>query len=94
MFQPLDGPAVYSNITVTTTPQEVKVGASPMAERQVVTIQPLTGDVYYGYSNSVSSTNGTKIFKNQLLPLEAGEKLSVWVVAASGSIDVRITEVS
>jgi len=94
MLQPLDGPAVYGAISVTTTPIELKVGASPLTDRQVVTIQPIDGEVYFGYSNTVSSTNGTKIFKGQVYPLEAGELLPVWIVAGSGTVNVRITEVS
>lgn len=93
-FQPLDGPGTYGNISVTTTPAEVKVGGSAFAERQVVTIQPIDGDIYFGYDNSVSSTTGTKIFKGQIYPLEATDLLPVWVVAGSGTVDVRITEVS
>lgn len=89
----LDGPALYTSISVTTTPQEVKVGGSALQERQLISIQPIDGDIYYGYDNSVSSTTGTLIKKGQWFPQEAGEDLSVWVVAASGTVDVRITEV-
>lgn len=94
MFQPLDGPAVSGQITVTDTPSELKVGGSVFSGRQVVTIQPLDGPVYFGYSNSVTASNGTKVFEAQFFPLEAGEQLPVWLVAETGqSIDVRITEV-
>lgn len=92
---PLDGPGVYGDITVTDTASEVKVGASVLIERKVVTIQPVDGVVYFGYDNSVTTSNGTKIFKGQIYPIEAGEQLPVWVIAETGeSIDVRITEVS
>lgn len=92
---PLDGPGVYDNISVTDTPSEVKVGASVLVERKIVTIQPTDGVVYFGYDNSVSSTNGTKIYKNQIMFLEAGDLLPVWIVAETGeTVDVRITEVS
>jgi hypothetical protein len=94
MFIPLNGPAVHGALSVTTTPQEVKVGASRLEERNVLTIQPLNGDVYFGYSDSVTSLTGTKIYQGQVFPLEATDELPVWIVAASGTIDVRITEVS
>lgn len=95
MLHPLDGPGVYKAISVTDTPQEVKVGATVASERKVITLQPTDGVIYYGYSNSVSSTNGTKIFKGQWIVIEAGEQLPVWVVTATGlTVDVRITEVS
>lgn len=94
MLQPLDGPAVYGNKSVTTTPVEVKVGASPLSERKVVTMQAIDGNIYYGYDNSVSSTTGTIIYEGQYFHLEAGDALSVWVVAEAGTVDVRITEVA
>jgi len=94
MFMNLNGPAVNGALSVTTTAIEVKVGASILEERSVITIQPIDGDVYFGYSSSVTSSNGTKIYKGQVFPLEATDKLPVWVVAASGTVDTRITEVS
>lgn len=94
MYRAIDGPGVYGAISVTTTPVEVKVGGSSLEERLFVTIQPLDGDIYYGYDNSVSATTGTKLYKTLAEPIEAGPKLSIWVVAASGTVDTRITEVA
>ena len=95
MYIPLNGPADQGALSVTTTPVEVKVGVSALSERTMVTIQPLDGDVYLGYnSGTLTSSTGTKIFKGQYFPIEATDKLPVYIVAASGSIDVRITEVS
>lgn len=94
MFIPLDGPAAHGQINVSTTPVEVKAGGSPLDERQVVTIQPVDGEIYFGYTNSVTSSTGTKIFRGQVYPLEAKTSLTIWVVAASGTVDVRVTEVS
>jgi len=91
---PLDGPAIYAALAVTTTPAEVKVGGSAASERKVITIQPLDGVIYYGYDNTVSSITGTKLFKGQTLRIEAGEQLPVWVVADTGTVDTRITEIS
>lgn len=94
MFQPLDGPGVHGAITVTSTAQELKVGGSADASRQLVSAQPLDGDIYYGYSNAVTSTTGTKITCGQFWPFEACASLTIWLVAAGGdSIDTRITEV-
>ena len=94
MFLPLDGPGTHGALSVTDSPSELKVGASPFSERKVVTIQPLDGPIYFGYTNTVSSTTGTKVFQGQYFPLEAGESLNVWLVAEAGeTVDVRITEV-
>jgi hypothetical protein len=94
MYQPLDGPAVYGALSVTTTPVELKVGASPVSERKVISFQPTDGVVYYGYDSSVSSTTGTKIFSHQLIIIEASEQLAVYLVSETGTVNVRITEVS
>lgn len=93
MLLPLDGPGIHGNINVTTTPSEAKVGGSRLDSRSVITIQPIDGVIYFGYSNTVSSTTGTKIFKGQIYPMEASDNLAVWIVAESGTVDVRITEV-
>ena len=92
MFLPLDGPGLHGALSVTAAPIELKVGASPLSERAVVTMQPLDGDIYYGYSNSVTIATGTLVKKGQFWPLEAGASLPVWLVSA-GTVDTRITEV-
>ena len=91
-FLPLDGPGVHGAISVTSTPVELKVGASVLEERTIVTMKPLNGDIYYGYSNAVTVATGTLVKKGQFWPLEAGDSLSVWLVSA-GTVDTRITEV-
>lgn len=94
MFLNLDGPATYGALSVTTSAQEVKVGASALDERKVITIQPLNGDLYMGYDNSVTASTGTKIYQGQVYAMEATEKLLVFIVASTGTVDVRITEIS
>jgi len=92
-FIPLNGPAVYSNLNVSTTAVELKVGASSMEDRSIVTVQPINGDIYFGYDSSVTTLTGTKIFSGQFFPFEAKESLKIWVIAESGTVDCRITEV-
>lgn len=94
MLLPLDGPAVYGNISVTTSATELKVGASALAERKVISIQPSDGVVWYGYDSSVTTSNGTKIFKDQQVRIEASETLSVYLITDTGTVDVRIAEIS
>lgn len=93
MYQPLDGPSVNGALSVTDTATELKVGASVLDQRTVVTIQPLDGVVYFGFSSGVTASNGTKVFKGQFFALEAGDSETVFLVAESGqTVDVRITE--
>lgn len=93
MLLPLDGPAEYGSLSVSSV-TELKVGASVLAERKVVSFQPIDGIIYYGYSNSLTVSNGTKVFQGQLIVIEAGETLPVYLIAETGTVDVRITEVA
>lgn len=100
MYQPLDGPSAQIKITSvdTITPVEVKVGASALSERQVITLQP-SGNmkVYFAGDGAAPSAatilaNGLDHFKNAKESYEAGEKQRVYVLATSGTIDVIVVE--
>jgi pantothenate kinase len=99
MFQPLDGPSAQTKITSVgiATPVEVKVGASALTDRQVITLQPTGNMKVYFSDGSVPSAatvlaNGLDHFKNAKETYEAGEKQRVFVLAATGTIDVVIVE--
>ena len=84
---------VYSTISVSTSAVEVKVGGTALANRKVLTILPEDGGpVYFGFSNAVTSSSGTPIYKRQLLTMRVSDDVAVWLIAESGTIDVRITE--
>lgn len=89
----IDGPCLYGALTVGTSAIELKVGASPLAERKVVTAQPLSGEIFWGFDSSVTVTTGKKIFRGQDWSKEMGPTQSVFLIAAT-SINVRITEES
>ena len=97
MYFPLDGPGLNKSITVTSTPIELKVGATALDGRKVVTAQAIDGEIYYGYSSSVTASAGanagSKVFEGQLLLLECTYKLPIYLVS-EGSVEVRITEVA
>lgn len=93
-FDTLNSDAVYGTITVGTTPVEVKVGASVLERRKLVTIQPKDNKVFWGYSNSVTISNGTQVFKDQFMPIAVGDEISVWLVADGAGKDVRIGELA
>ena len=94
MLQPLDGPALHGTMSVTTSPSEVKVNALALEERKMISVSPTDGKIWYGYDNTVTSATGTRVTKHQTLFLEAAATLPVWIVSDSGTVDVRITEVS
>lgn len=95
MYFPVDGPAVYKQLTVTNTAVQAIVGGSPLEERKVVQIQAIDGEVWYGYDNTVTDAKGFKIFRGQTVFVEAGSSLPVYLIASSGdSVDVRIAELA
>lgn len=84
---------VQGALSVTTSAVEAKVGGSPLANRKTLTIHNNgTGTLYWGYSNSVTSSTGTPIFKDQLVVFDIGTGTSVFLIASSGSHNTRITE--
>lgn len=101
MLFPLDGPSIQGVLSAvdTVTPVEVKVGASPFEERKVVTLQ---GDdkfyVYFGDEDASApnaatvTAQGFTVFKNQLTSFEAKYTQPIYVLALSGTVNIRIVE--
>lgn len=94
MYQPIDGPNVYKSLSVTTSATELKVGASVLDDRIAILIQPINGRVYFGFSNAVTTSNGILLQKNQIFGLELGPRASIYLIAETGIVDVRIAELS
>ena len=84
--------AVYSELTVGTSPVELKVGASALTNRKYVVIRPKDADIYLGYSNAVTTTTGMKLFKDEFLMLPIG--VAVWLVASGSGKKISIGELS
>jgi hypothetical protein len=81
--------SVFGAITVSTSAVEAKVGASKLTGRRLIIVTPTTGKLFFGTSNAVTTANGTPLANNQTLYAELP---SVWLIAASGSVNVRIVE--
>lgn len=81
----------YRAQSVTTTAAEALGASTILASRKSLTITPTNGIIYWGYSNSVTSTTGTPIFKNQTLAFAVGPSVHIYLISA-GTIDCRITE--
>ena len=90
----LDIAGVNASLTVGLTAVELKVGGSPLADRKYVIFQSQDNGVYFGFSNGVTTSNGIKIFKDQLLMMPIGDGVSFWFIADGAGKDVRIAEVS
>lgn len=78
--------------SVTTTAAQVL--ATPMAGRMSVLIQNLGNrDVFVGFDATVTAANGLRIVQDETLELEAGEFIGLWMIASSGTQDVRLLEI-
>lgn len=84
---------VQAALTVGTSPVEVRVGATPLAGRKSVTLfNNSINTIYWGWTNSVTVSNGTPIFPQQTIAWAASDQRSVFVIAALAGNNTRITE--
>lgn len=99
-FQSLDGPALQGTLSGvgTATPVEVKVGGSAFSERKVVSLQ---GDgkfyVYFADEGVVPNAatvaaDGFTQFKDALNSYEASDTQAVYVLAVTGTVNIKIAE--
>ena len=92
MYLPVNGPVAYGAVSVSTSATELKVGASALDERKVIMIQAQGSSIYIGFDNAVTTSTGMELRKRQTITLEAGSEMTVYAIADSGTIDVRIWE--
>jgi hypothetical protein len=100
MLEPLDGPSKHTVLSAvdTVTPVQVKVGATALTDRKVITLQ---GDskfyVYFADDAIVPSAatvaaEGFVQFKDQKESYEAGQRQIVFVLAVTGTVNIRVAE--
>lgn len=101
MLQPLDGPSLQGKLTGVGTGSVVEVFVSGQAfeERKIVTMQGngrfylYFGDLDAGAPSVANvSDNGQIVFRNQLISVEATCDQPLYVLALSGTVDIRIAE--
>lgn len=87
------------SVPTANTPVEVKVGASRLSNRKLVTFQAVDADFYWGYSNTVTagtSGSGTLIKKNATavwsIDPSAVTPAQIWVVCDSSGKSGKVTE--
>jgi hypothetical protein len=87
------GTGVQAALTVGTSSVEVKVGASPLVNRKMVTLFNNSGSIlYWGFTSGVTIATGTPIFKSQQVTWSSSANQSIFVIAGSAANDTRITE--
>ncbi len=96
MLERINGPVVGPiALSVTTTSVEVRVGASALIDRKVVVVQPLGGDIFWGFDSGVTTSTGIKLFKNTIYHLPYTDDITVYLISTSGAgFDTRISELA
>lgn len=81
----------FRSQSITTTAAEALGGATILANRKFLSITPTNGTVYWGTANTVTTSTGTPIFKNQTVTLAFTDNVHVYVIAGS-TTDSRMVE--
>lgn len=80
-------------ITVGTSAVEVKVGASALTNRKLVTLHNNSNATFYwGYTSGVTTSTGTPIFKDQVMFWAAKSSAPIYVITGSAGNNGRVTE--
>ena len=93
-FDNLNDSAVFGSLSVGTSAVQVKVGGSPLANRKLVIMQPKDTGIFWGYDNTVTTSTGVEMFKDQIIPMECGPDISIWVIATGAGKSMRIQELA
>lgn len=68
-------------------------GGANLPDRQLLTVQPRGGDIFWGYDNTVTILTGTLICDGQIMNIAAGDCADIYIITASTTtLDIRITE--
>lgn len=83
------------NLVTANTAYEVKVDGGRLTNRKLITIIPTDSDMYWGYNNTVTTSTGTPLYKNQLIIISTiDDTTQIWLVCANANKNARITEVT
>jgi len=85
----LNGPATLAPLAVGTTPVTLNSGITQGTFRAFA-VTPTNGTVYWGDS-TVTTTNGQPLTAGSTWSLATRSPENFWLVAASGTVDVRVT---
>lgn len=81
----------YRAQSVTTTAAEALGAGTILVNRKFISITPTNGTVYWGFSNTVTISSGTPIFKNQKVVFKFSDNVHIFLISA-GTVDCRIAE--
>jgi len=78
-------------LVVGTSAVAARVGVANFANRKALTVTPTDGDIYWGYTNGVTTASGTIIYKNQQITFSVSDAVTIWLIASTNR-NVRVTE--
>lgn len=81
----------YRAQSVTTSAAEAFGAATILLNRKFISLTPTNGTIYWGFNSSVTTSNGTPLFKNQTTTISATDNIHIFVIAAT-TTDCRIVE--
>lgn len=79
---------VSAILNLTTTAQELKVGATALSNRKLIEMQALDRNIKWGYNTNCEFD----LFKNQFFALPAGENCTIFLKTSTGTADIAISE--
>lgn len=89
----IDTTGTQGALSVSTTAIPIRVGLSNLAGRTVVTaLNNGTATIFWGRTSGLTTSNGTQLMRNQMAIWDVGPNSDIYLIATSGSHDVRITE--
>ena len=77
-----------ATLALTTTAQELKVGASALVNRKLIEMQALDKNIKWGYNTSCDFD----LFKNQFFSLPAGENCTLYLKTSVGTASIAVSE--
>lgn len=80
--------AVDGVLAVGTSAVEAKVGSSRLSGRRSVSFTPTNGNIWYGFSPSLTTANGRRVFTNQVVDLPFGDSPVYLIAQASVSVQI------
>lgn len=83
---------VYGAKTVGTSAVLAAVSSSNAAGRNILVITPTDGDIYWGFTNAVTTSTGTPLYQRSTNNFAINDSTTIYLIAAS-SVNVRFVEI-
>ena len=90
----LDGGGEQDVLTIGTSASLGAIGGTNRVNRKYVIFQAHDRDIYYGFDNTVTTSTGVKLFKDQVIMIPVGENTDIYFIATAAGKELRIQEVS